>query len=166
VKSSIRVLAGLTFFAALATATGSASTLLCQTGPVTLTGSDADVTLYTCAIPANAVATGKSIRVTASLDSSGEVASYVVLNGYDAFSAEPPDGPSFWQFTIANTGSTTGSFAGIRPETTYSSLGSFGGQTVSPATLPWSTGWTLEIQVFADTGVPIDGDLFTVEILD
>jgi hypothetical protein len=122
--------------------------------------------MYTCTIPANAVPSGKSIRVTVALGSSGAVLSDLVLNGTGTYDAEPPSGLSFWQFTIANNGGTTGSIAGFKPTSAVSQVAPFASQSVSPATLPWASGWTLQIDVLADTGVTADGDLFTVEILD
>lgn len=165
-KRFLHRVVALAFFAVIASMGSSASTLLCQTGPVTLTGSGSEVTLYSCAIPANAVPVSKSIRVTTLVSSPGAVLSIITLNGHDLADEEPPSGGSFWQFTLANNGGTTGSMAGLRPGSSTNTLGPLGFQSVSPAVLPWTTGWTLQIRVFADIGVQIEGCLFTVEILD
>jgi hypothetical protein len=99
-KGSIRFLAALTFLTSLAAANSFASTLLCQKGPVTFTGNQATQSMYTCAIPANAVPTGKAIRVTATVASSGEMISGIVLNGTNLTNQEPPTGAQTWDFVI------------------------------------------------------------------
>jgi hypothetical protein len=152
-KSIIRILAFAAFLTSVSSVRSLASTLLCQTGPVNVAGSGSLVPMYTCAIPANAVPSGKSIRVTVALGSIGAVLSDLVLNGTETYDAEPPSGLSFWQFTIANTGGTTGSMAGFKPTNAASQVAPFASQNASPATLPWASGWTLRIEVLSDTGV-------------
>jgi hypothetical protein len=152
-KGSVRFFAALIFLACLAAANSFASTLLCQSGPVTFTGNLADQSMYTCAIPANAVPTGKAIRVTVTVSSGGEMTSGLILNGTNLTDAEPPAGAQTWDFVIMNTGSTTGSLSGITPGASENTLRPPGFQSLSPATVPWASGWTLELWVFADTGV-------------
>lgn len=92
--------------------------------------------------------------------------SEIILNGTTLTDQEPPAGGQTWDFVIANTGSTTGSMSGIRPGSSENTVAPIGYQSVSPATLPWASGWTLELAVYADTGVKEEGCSFTVEILD
>lgn len=75
-----------------------------------------------------------------------------------------PNAEENWSFTITNTGGTGWSIGGF--VTLGSSFFVFGPQNCNPATVPWSSGWTLEIGVAAPTGtVVVFGDTFTVEIL-
>jgi hypothetical protein len=168
-KSLMHLLAVVLFTAAVGL-TSSASTLLCQTGPVTLAGKGTTFeTIYSCAIPAKAVATGKSIRVTALVFGDGSaIASQVFMNGHSVLGAEPNStlAYSFYQFIIVNTGATTGSLTGLVPGSSPNTTQPFGMQSVSPATLPWASGWTLEVSVATNAGFNTFGTSFTVELLD
>lgn len=165
-KLAIRILSGFGFLCTLAASTSSASSLLCQSGPVTLTGNQNTQSMYTCAIPANAVPTGKSIRVTVNLASPSQMLSEIILNGTTLTDEQPPAGGQTWDFVIVNTGGTTGSLSGIRPGSAQNTLGPLGFQSVSPAILPWTSGWTLKIGVIASVGIKEEGSSFTVEILN
>lgn len=164
-KHLLRSFAAVIFVLVGLSLNSSASSLLCQTGPVTINGSAQLVTMYTCAIPANAVASGKSLRITASLWSSSLVNSYIILNGTGVLSAAPASGAHIYQFVLARTGTTTGSMGGLMPG---ASVNTFAPVAIANTgvTLPWGTGWTLQVQVSANTGVTVFGDLFTVEILN
>jgi hypothetical protein len=166
-KRLVLPFAAAALFALMASSSAFASTLLCQTGPVTLTGNNNNIqSIYTCAIPANSVPTGKSIRLTVTLSSPGQIITGIVLNGTTLTDIQTPVGGQTWDFVLMHTGSTTGSIAGIRPGSSQNTLAPVGYQSVSPATLPWASGWTLEVFVQAATGVIEEGCSFTVEILD
>jgi hypothetical protein len=76
-----------------------------------------------------------------------------------------PDGAQHWEFIIVNTGSTTGSLSGLVPGSTNNSVQAVGYTTVAPATLPWATGWTIEIG-FQSNYIAAYGETFAVEILN
>ena len=168
-KNLMQLLA-LVFFTVAMSLTSSASTVLCQTGPVTVAGKGTTFeTIYSCAIAAKAVATGKSIRVTALVFGDGSaIASEVFMNGQAVLGAEPNStlAYSFYQFIIVNTGATTGSLTGLVPGSSPNTIQPLGMQSVSPATLPWASGWTLEISVATNAGSNTFGTSFTVELLD
>lgn len=164
-KGLTKLFFAVTFLALATCLNSSASSLLCQSGPVTLTGNLSLVTIYSCAIPANAVASGQSIRVTAALGSGGSMLSDLILNGYELTDANPPSGVSQWEFEVLNTGSNTGSLGGLMPGASAYTVKPFGYQNV-PVSLPWSSGWTLQIAVWADSGVKELGFGFTVEVLN
>jgi hypothetical protein len=55
---------------------------------------------------------------------------------------------------------------GLMPGSASFAVQSFGAGSVSPATLPWASGWTLQILVSSAPGTTASGDLFTIEIID
>jgi hypothetical protein len=160
--------AAIAFLLVLAGSTQSfAYEVLCQSLPVTKTVTDVITPMFTCAIPANAVAEGKSLRVTSTMHSGsqGELLESLLLNGADAaYAYVTEDGQAMGlSFIITNTGGTTEVIGGqsFYPAGTASYSGS------ANATIPWTSGWTLEISANASSGsVTADGDTFVVEILD
>jgi hypothetical protein len=171
VKASTRIALAAWFLAATLTTSSFASTLLCQSGPKTVSGQGNGTifTVWYCDIPANAVPLGKSLRVTIDLGTGGEVGDYITLNGTIVASLSSPttgDATRHWEFILQDTGSTTGAIAGLEPlQGELAAVVPFGNQSVI-ATLPWSTGWTLEYQAQAAETVTLYGVSFIVEILD
>jgi len=165
-KRSMRLLAAMFFIAAMSSSSF-AYRLLCQTGPITKVATSTVQTIYSCAIPANAVATNKSIRVTMNLVADGQFWCGLVLNGANTYQPfTTPTGSNHWDMIIVNTGSTTGSLGGLLPENnTQGTVGALAAQSVSPATLPWASGWTLAFTVLSPTTTTMYGATFTVEIL-
>jgi len=142
--------------------------VLCQSLPVSISVNNVYKNLFTCAIPANAVGKGQSIRVTAFLHpvNSGPLYSNLEFNGNVVDSSSTLISNELgWSFTVTNIGGTGFSIGGTA--TSGQSIFAFGPQTGSQPAVPWSSGWTLEIMVAYGTGTyyTADGDTFTVEIL-
>jgi hypothetical protein len=141
--------------------------VLCQSLPASVVANDVLKPLFSCAIPANAVASGKSIRVTANLHAttSGTLTSHITLNGSiaDANSSTAQNEETSWSFIVTNTGGTGCQIGGTT--TVGSDAGAFGPGQTGTVTVPWTSGWTLEIEVSTGTGTA-EGDTFVVEILD
>ncbi len=171
-KSSIRLLAALVFFTVGINLNSFGSSVLCQSLPVSVSANYYLKTLFTCNIPANAVATGKSLRVTVNLHSvnsgTSGVVSYLEFNGneVDATSTPAQSVEQNWSFIVTNTGGTGCSIGGTT--TAGSSTLALGPGTVYRPPIPWSSGWTLQIWVSYSTATyyTVDGDTFLVEILD
>ncbi len=171
---AMRLFAAITFFTLAMNLHSFGYSVLCQSLPKSQSVSDVFHPLFTCAIPANAVATGKSIRVTVylhqvplnniSLDSS------LYLNGtaVGLGGATLDNEEQSLTYTITNTGGTGWSIGGVQMNgaSSYAAVGTQNCATI-PA-LPWSTGWTLGIWVaWSNSGTTtVLGDIFTVEILD
>ena len=165
-KSSIRFFAVLAFFTVAMSLNSFGYSVLCQSLPVSVSAGSQLVTLFTCAIPANAVAKGKSLRMTANLhgNTSAAFTAWVELDSslVDAIQA-PANSEQNWSLIVTNTGGTGTSFGGTN--TTNASAFAVGTLNCGckPA-VPWSTGWNLQILV-SSNGSTVFGDTFTVEIL-
>lgn len=139
--------------------------MLCQSVPKSFTATAEYTLLFSCAIPANAVPTGKSLRVTTFFHgSSAELNSLLYLNGVEArgTSGEENDEQGY-SFTLINTGGTGFSIGGTQLSF-EAEIGGIGPQTLtSVPAIPWTTGWTLAVYV-AGSGTAV-GDTFIVEII-
>jgi hypothetical protein len=81
-KSSIRFFAVLAFLTVGMSLNSFAYSVLCQSLPVSVSTNNVFKPLFTCAIPANAVPTGKALRITSNLHSaSAAVDGAVFFNG-------------------------------------------------------------------------------------
>ena len=166
-KNVIRLLAAVTFFTVVMSLNSFGYSVLCHSLPTSVAVGATIEPLFTCAIPANAVAVGSSLRLTANLHPTNHSSnSYVVFNGNAALSGSAlMTVEENWSITITNTGGTGVSFGGV-----FSNASAFvyvwGPQETDAVTVPWSSGWTLEIGVSSNGSVIVHGDTFTVEILD
>jgi hypothetical protein len=151
--------------------------VLCQSVAKSVTTGEAVVTLVSCAIPANAVGVGKSIRVTASFHSvnGSNMDTSVYFNGNEVFSTLAETGPNVqhsYSFIVVNDSNSGGWDVG-GTETANETTLAIGPYTSSPGfhgTLPWTTGWTLAFKVAFDCGCnqtfQAQSDIFVVEILN
>ncbi len=154
-KHWIRIVGLLWLFTAAATLNSFGYSALCQSLPVSVSAGSLIVPLFTCNIPANAVAQAKSLRVTANLHFiNGTVDSYIYFNGGDVTGEgnTPPvaNNEQNWTFMVTNIGSTSFSIGGT--SAIVSSIFAFGPQSVLHPSVPWSSGWTLQIKVASRNG--------------
>jgi hypothetical protein len=164
---TIRLLAAVIFLMVAMSLNSFGYEVLCQSLPTSLTVTDVITPIFTCAIPANAAATGKSLRLTSNLHlgSTGELVGGIYLSGSDfanGFATSEGQEMNF-SIIITNTGGT-----GCRAAGTVIGNSSFavGPGTGSGLTVPWSSGWNLQVKVDVSSGSVIaDGDTFVVEIL-
>jgi hypothetical protein len=172
-KIAARVLA-ITFLLILATSANSFGyEVLCQSLPIALNVTPSLVAIYGCEIPANAAASGKSLRVTVNFHpASGTAAvdSFLYFNGNDVASqgntAPIINQEQHWEFTVMNTGGTDFTLSGL--SAIPGSIYPFGpGNFTSRPAIPWTSGWALDIEVASRSGtITVDGDSFLVEIMD
>jgi hypothetical protein len=89
--------------------------VLCQSLPVTVSTNDVIKPLFTCAIPANAVAVGKALRITANLHGpSSEVVGSVYFNGGLVASYSAPTIAELnWSLVVTNIGGTSFRWAAL-----------------------------------------------------
>ena len=159
------------FFAAASALSSSAYSVVCSQGPTSqITGNGSNQLIYSCTIPANKIATDRSIRITANVVTTGGapgVNGTVLLNGVTLVTVGVDSPDMYWQFTIMNTGATTGYFAGIFPY--YNSSEPF--VNITPAAdslsgLSWASAQTLEIEFDASSAYTATGTTFIVEAID
>jgi len=127
--------------------------------------------LFTCAIPANKVPKGKSLRLTTALHAvnSGTqgVVSFIDVDGETITSADTTaqSDEEVWNLVITNIGGTNFSIGGT--STANESTQAWGPAILNHPAVPWSTGWTLQIWVAFNTGTfTVNGDTFIVELID
>jgi hypothetical protein len=168
-KTAARVLA-ITFLLIFASGAKSFGyEVLCQSLPVSTTANGVLKPIFTCSIPANAVAEGKGLRITTSMHSgsSGTLTAWVVLNGNTAYanSVTASGEEMAFNFIVTNTGGTGSVVSGTTVSNT--SVAAFGPAQTGAVTVHWSSAWTLEIEISNGAGqtVVADGDTFVVEIL-
>lgn len=99
----------LAFFTVAMSLNSFGSSVLCQSLPVAVSTNNVYRTLFTCAIPANGVGIGKSLRVTVNLHSvtgAPGVGSLLEFNGNEVDSTSTPSqlAEQNWNFIVANTG--------------------------------------------------------------
>jgi hypothetical protein len=167
---TIRHFAVAVVFLAVASLNSFGYSILCQSAAKGLSVHSSLVTMFSCAIPAGAVGTGQSIRVTTSFHgNSTNLTSYLFLNGSEAFTEESisANQEHTWSFIITSNTATGWSISGIRcPD--GGPIGILGSQnSLYTGALPWSTGWTLQMMVSYETSTSYEayGDTFVVEIL-
>jgi hypothetical protein len=163
---TIRLLGAVIFFMVAMSLNSFGYEVLCQGLPTSVSVTDVITPVYSCEIPANAVATGNSLRLTTSLHSgsAGELVGAIYLNGtnsdFEGFVTSEGEGMNF-SILITNTGGTGCTAAGTVIQGGSSDV------VHGALTVPWSTGWSLQVKVNASSGSIIaDGDTFVVEILD
>jgi hypothetical protein len=169
----IRLFAALIFFAAAMPLNSFAYEVLCQSAPTSTTVNATLKPIFTCAIPANAVATGKALRVTTNLHQTGtgtgSLSSVITLNGSLVISntVKGEGGALNWSFIVTNAGGTACTVAGTATTGGAGITFAFGPGQTGTVTVPWSSGWTLEIEADSTSGtIPVAGDTFVVEIID
>jgi hypothetical protein len=164
-KRSIRLVAAVMFFGAVMSLNSFGYSILCQSAPKSFTTSATIQPMFTCAIPANAVPTGKSLRLTAYLHPgsgpSGNTISSLWLNGTDITFTYGTAPEQTFNVIISNAGGTSWLLAGTLCNEGTSCSSTF----YQGTSLPWSSGWTLEIGVDGPGNIAY-GDVFIVEILD
>jgi hypothetical protein len=151
--------------------------VLCESTAKAITANESEVTLFSCAIPANAVGVGKSIRVTANFHPSNGSSPLVVslfLNGNDVglfADSSIPFVEQNWSFIVTNDSNTGGwAMGGFNVVNNHPPIAFSAANTQNVHPLPWSSGWTLAFKVdFSGSGTnsyQAVGDTFVVEILN
>ena len=148
-KVLARLFAALVVFVAITNLNSSASTLLCSAGPTSLvTGNNGYQTLYNCTIPANTLSLGGSLRLTTNVSSNvtsgNPFHTQVTLNGVLLLTSwdSTANQKAYWDLVIVNTGSSTGTAAGL----VAFSLSSSSPLQANVSGLSWGTSQILQIQ--------------------
>ena len=169
-KSPIRTLAVLCF-SILTALTSSASSLLCSAGPTSQkTDNGTWQVIYTCTIPANTVATNKSVRLTLGIGAQSTFdGNYnILLNGVGLAGGSITLKENYFLVTVMNTGSTTGEELAILPDDQLSTYGAGGGIEANGSALSglsWGSSQTLEVEIYPLTGW-VQGQIFMVELVN